>query len=79
MAPIQYIGGNQMIPYIPSVQIQVPPKPQFTNILKNWANQNMCFTCGFNLEVWHHKSHVPQQKAGPSMLGLYNILDGKVQ
>jgi hypothetical protein len=65
MAPIQYIGGNQMIPYTPSGgQIQVAPKLQFTGIAKNWANQNMSFTCGFDMEDWHTSVTCPNKKQG---------------
>ncbi len=54
-----------MIPYIPSgVQIQAPPKLQFTNISKNWANQNVCFTCGFNMEDWNTSVTCPNKKQG---------------
>jgi hypothetical protein len=54
-----------MILYIPSsVQIQAPPKPQFTNIIKNWANQNVCFTCGFDVEDWHTSVTCPDKKQG---------------
>jgi hypothetical protein len=65
--PMPFIGGNQMIPYIPGgtqQQLQPPPKPQFTNTVKLFANQNVCFTCGFDVEDWHTSTTCPNKKLG---------------
>ena len=56
-----------MIPYIlggMQQQPQPPPKPQFTNILKLFANQNVCFTCRFDVEDWHTSTKCPNKKLG---------------
>jgi hypothetical protein len=35
LAPAQYVGGNQMIPYIPAgVQHHQSPRPEYTNFVK---------------------------------------------
>jgi hypothetical protein len=62
-----FIGGNQMIPYIPrdaQQQPQPPLKPQFSNIVKLFANQNVCFMCGFDMEDWHMSTTCPNKKLG---------------
>jgi hypothetical protein len=39
-APIFFIGGNQMIPYIPAgMQSMQHPNPCYSNVVKQWANQ----------------------------------------
>jgi hypothetical protein len=66
-APMPFIGGNQMIPYIPSgaqQQMQPPPNRRFSNIVKLFANQNVCFTCGFDVEDWHTSATCPNKKSG---------------
>jgi hypothetical protein len=66
-APMPFIGGTQMIPYLPigvQQQVQHPPNPRFSNIVKLFANQNVCFTCGFDVEDWHTSATCPNKKAG---------------
>jgi hypothetical protein len=65
--PMPLIGGNQMIPYIPGgaqQQLQPPPNRGFSNIIKLFANQNVCFTCGFNVEDLHTSTTCPNKKLG---------------
>ncbi len=65
--PMPFISGTQMIPYIPGgaqQQPQPPPKQQFTNIVKLFANQNVCFTCRFDVEDWHPSTTCPNKKLG---------------
>jgi hypothetical protein len=64
-APMPFAGGNQLIPYIPAnihpVQHQ---NPCYSNVVKQWANQNICFSCGFDVEDWHNSSSCPRKKPG---------------
>ncbi len=65
--PMPFIVGNQMIPYIPGgahQQPQPPPNRGFSNIVKLFANQNVCFTCGFDVEDWHTSTTCPNKKLG---------------
>ncbi len=65
--PMPFIDGTQMIPYIlggVQQQPQLPPKLQFSNIVKLFANQNVCFTCGFGMEDWHTSTTCPNKKLG---------------
>jgi hypothetical protein len=65
--PMLFIGGTHIIPCIPrgaQQQPQLPPKPQFSNIVELFANQNVCFTCGFNVEDWHMSTTFPNKKLG---------------
>ena len=51
--PIPYVGTN--IPYIP-MGANPPPRqrnPNFSNIVKLFANQNVCYTCSLDVEEWH--------------------------
>jgi hypothetical protein len=64
-APAQHVGGNQMIPYIPAgVQKSPTTPPQYTNFVKFWANQNVCFTCSFDVVDWHRSVTCPKEKQG---------------
>jgi hypothetical protein len=64
-APLPFVGGNQMIPYIPAgVQPQPPPNLRYSNVVKQWANQNMCFSCGFDVDDWHTSATCNRKKAG---------------
>jgi hypothetical protein len=49
-----FMGGN-VIPYIPAgVQpTQQREQVHFSNIMKTFANQNVCYSCGFDVEDWH--------------------------
>ncbi len=65
--PMPFICGTQMIPYIPGgaqQQPQPPPKPQFSNIVKLFVNQNVCFMCRFDVEDWHTSTRCPNKKLG---------------
>jgi hypothetical protein len=49
--PVPYVGIN--IPYIPA-GVNLPQcNLRFSNILKAYANQNVCYSCGFDVEDWH--------------------------
>jgi hypothetical protein len=53
--PIPYVGNNSIILYIP-VGANPPPQqrnPNFSNIVKLFANQNVCYTCSLDVEEWH--------------------------
>ncbi len=55
-----------MIPYI-LAGIQSPAQPQnphYSNVVNQWANQNVCFSCGFNVEDWHTRATCPRKKMG---------------
>ncbi len=34
------------------------------NVVKQWANQNVSFSCGFNVEDWHTSAMCPRKKMG---------------
>ena len=52
-----------MIPYIHAgVQQPPPPNPRYSNVVKQWANQNVCFSCGFDVEDWHNSSTCTRKK-----------------
>ncbi len=64
--PVPFSGRNQMIPYIPA-GIQPPTQPQnpcYSNVVKNWSNQNVCFSCRFDVEDWHTSATCPCKKMG---------------
>ncbi len=49
-----FMGGN-VIPYIP---VGVKPRQErervhFSNIVKIFANQNVCYSCGLDVDDWH--------------------------
>ena len=51
--PLPNVGGTGIIPYIPAgIQppAQQPAMPRFLNITKYFANQNVCYSCGFDVE-----------------------------
>ena len=57
-ALLPFVRGNQMIPYI-SAGVQPPPpppNPRYSNMVKQWANQNVCFSCGFDVGNRHMSS-----------------------
>jgi hypothetical protein len=62
--PIPYVGTN--ILYIPAGAN--PPSrqcnPNFSNIFKAYANQNVCYCCGFDVEDWHTSAMCNQKKPG---------------
>ena len=54
-----------MIPYIPAgVQPQPPPNPRYSNVVKQWANQKVCFNCGFDVDDGHTSAACTRKKAG---------------
>jgi hypothetical protein len=60
-----FVGGT-MIPYIPAgVQpAQQRERAHFSNILKTFANQNICYSCGFDVEDWHTRATFNAKKRG---------------
>ncbi len=55
-----------MIPYIPT-GIHPPLQQQYlkySNIIKTFANQNVCYTCGFDVEDWHTSTTCNRKKLG---------------
>ncbi len=64
-APVPFIGGKQMIPYIPAaVQPTRPQNPCCSNVVKQWANQNVCFSCRFDVEDLHMSATCPRKNMG---------------
>jgi hypothetical protein len=64
-APMPFASGNQLIPYIPaSIQPVQPQNPCYSNVVKQWVNQNICFSCGFDVKDWHNSSSCPHKKPG---------------
>ncbi len=68
--PTNPFMGNNMIPYIPA-GVQPPQQWEhihFSNIVKtlvkNFANQNICYSCGFDVEDWHTSATCNQKKRG---------------
>ncbi len=60
---VPYTG---MIPYIP-VGIHPPLQQQYSkysNIVKMFANQNVCYTCRFDVEDWHTSAMCNRKKPG---------------
>ncbi len=63
MPPIIPLSTN-VIPYIPA-GVNPPQRNQrFSNIVKVFANQNMCYTCGFDVEDWHMSATCNKKKLG---------------
>ena len=58
-----YIGGNQLVPYVPG-GMQQQPAPNTLNKKKWYTNQNVCYTCGFDVEDWHTSNSCPIKKEG---------------
>ncbi len=64
-APMPFAGCNQLIPYIlAGIQPIQPQNPCYSNVVKQWANQNVCFSCRFDVEDWHNSSSCPPKKPG---------------
>jgi hypothetical protein len=53
--PIPYVGGAQLVPYVQGVvqQGQCSPRKMYTNKIKWYANQNVCYMCCFDFKDWH--------------------------
>ncbi len=48
--PIPFNSGNQMILYIPvGMHPTQHQNLHYSNVVKQWANQNVCFSCGFGI------------------------------
>ena len=64
--PIPYVGGAQLVPYIQGVahQGQDTPRKIYTNKTKWYANQNVCYMCGFDVEDWHMGATCQCKKQG---------------
>ncbi len=65
-APIPYVGNTGIILYIPT-GVQPPLRqqnPNFSNIAKMFANKNVCFTCGFDVDDWHTSTTCNRKKPG---------------
>jgi hypothetical protein len=63
---VPYIVNTGIIPYIPA-GIHPPlqqQNPKFYNIVKMFANQKVCFTCGFDVEDWHTSAMCNRKKPG---------------
>jgi hypothetical protein len=58
-----YIGGKQLLPYVPG-GMQQQPAPNTLNKKKWYTNQNVCYTCGFDVEDWHTSNSCPIKKEG---------------
>ncbi len=72
-APLPFVGGTYMIPFnnwaaIPYVLAGMQPaqqqNPWYSNITQQWANQNVCFICRFDVEDWHTSATCPRKKMG---------------
>lgn len=60
-----FVGGTGIIPYIPSgFQPPTQPPPKYTNFTKYYANQNVCYSCGFDVEDWHTSTTCNRRKSG---------------
>jgi hypothetical protein len=63
MPPIVPLVTN-VIPYIPA-GVNPPQQNQgYYNIIKLFANQNVCYTCGFDVEDWHTNATCNKKKPG---------------
>ena len=57
--------NNAMIPYIPAgAQQNRIQNPRYSNVVKHFANQNVCFLCSFDVEDWHTSATCTQKKPG---------------
>ena len=67
LPPLPYVGGTGIIPYIPAgIQppAQPPANPRYSNITKSYTNQNVCYSCGFDVEDWHTSATCNRRKTG---------------
>ena len=48
----------------PGTPVPPPPNPRYSNALKQWAKQNVCFSCRFDVEDWHNSSTYTCKKVG---------------
>ena len=65
---IQYpaVGGTSIIPYIPAgfQPHHRQRNPVFSNIVKVYVNQSVCFLCGFDVEDEHTSATCINKKVG---------------
>ncbi len=62
--PMPYVGDNQLIPYVPGGTQQGQPSTLYSNKTKYFANQNVCYSCGFDVEDWHMSATCLYKKQG---------------
>ena len=61
--PAIFTMPNAVIPYIPSGATQARVQnPCYSNVVKQFANQNACFSCGFDVEDWHNSTTCNNRK-----------------
>ncbi len=72
-APLTFVGGTQMVPFsngaaisyiLANMQPAQQQNPRFSNVTKQWVNQNVGFTCRFDIEDWHTSAMCPRKKMG---------------
>ena len=62
--------GNLPIPYMPAGaqygngRARNRLNPMFSNVVKSFANQNVCFSCGFDVEDSHNSATCTNRKPG---------------
>jgi hypothetical protein len=58
-------NNGAAISYIPAgMQPAQQQNQRHSNVTKQWANQNVCFTCGFDVEDWHTSATCTRKKMG---------------
>jgi hypothetical protein len=64
--PIPHVRGTQLVPYVQggTQQGQCASHKMYTKKTKWYANQNLCYTCGFNAEDWHTSATCQCKKQG---------------
>jgi hypothetical protein len=60
--PMPYVGGTQLVSYVPGGQQQ--QAMMYSNKTKYFSNQNVCFSCGFDVKDWHTSATCPHKKQG---------------
>jgi hypothetical protein len=63
MPPIVPLATN-VIPYIPAGFNPPQQNQRFPNIIHFFVNQNVCYTCGFDVEDWHTSATCNKKKPG---------------
>lgn len=60
-AIVTYNGSNQFVPQVGGV---LPPRmnPPHSNITKRYNNWNACYSCGFDVDNWHHSNTCNNRK-----------------
>jgi hypothetical protein len=61
MPPMPYMGGNQLVRYVPGGQQQ---PVMYSNKKKYFHNQNVCYSCGLDVEDWHTNATCYLKKQG---------------